>query len=360
VCLLCVSYELVCFMKILTRLKRLVAPDLGSLQFVKDTFFTKTCCYNSIGGQFIRSTCSIPTSLSAMESPVHQSSPHSPTSMSTKVAVAQMTSTSNTDANFSTIQQLTKQAKQQDCSMIFFPENFNFLGHHFTESLNIAQPLDGAFVQRYRQLARDVGIWMSLGGFQEQGPDPDHLYNTHIIVDSSGGVQATYRKIHLFDVDVPNGPVLMESRFTSPGHGLSVCDKTPVGRIGLTVCYDLRFPEVYQRLVFDHGAEVLLVPSAFTVETGKAHWEVLLRARAIETQTYVIAAAQAGRHNEKRVSYGHSLIVDPWGEVVGRLSNGEETGIAVADIDFERLGQIRKTMPIDIHRGKGLKHLKTN
>lgn len=345
-------------MKSLTGFKRLLlATDLGSLQLVKDIFYTKSRRYSGLSSQIIRYTRSISTSLSALTSPVDQSTP---TSMSTKVAVAQMTSTSNTDANFSTIQTLTKQAKQQGCSMIFFPENFNFLGHHFTESLKIAQPLDGAFVQRYRQLARDVGIWMSLGGFQEQGPDSYHLYNTHIIVDSSGDVQSMYRKIHLFDVDVPNGPVLMESKFTSPGHGLSVCDKTPIGKLGLTVCFDLRFPDLYQRLAFDHGAEVLLVPSAFTVQTGKAHWEVLLRARAIETQTYVIAAAQAGRHDEKRESYGHSLIVDPWGEVVGRLSSGEVTGIAVADIDLARVRQIRDHMPIGKHREKGSKHWRTN
>ena len=122
-------------------------------------------------------------------------------------------------------------------------------------------------MQRYQQLAQSTGLWLSLGGFQERGPDPEHLYNCHVVVSSAGEVVASYRKVHLFNVDVPNGPVLMESRFTAPGQQLVACD-SPAGRLGLTVCYDLRFPEVYQRLTYDMGAEILLVPSAFTVTTG--------------------------------------------------------------------------------------------
>lgn len=162
--------------------------------------------------------------------------------------------------------------------------------------------------------------------------------------------------MHLFDVDVPNGPVLMESRTTAPGDKLVVCD-SPAGRLGLTVCYDLRFPEVYQALTWAMGAKVLLVPSAFTKVTGAAHWELLLRARAVECQAYVIAAAQAGKHNEKRESYGHSLIVDPWGVVVGRLDDPQATGIAVAELDFDALEAVRQKMPIEQHRLKGREHL---
>ncbi|KAK4402330.1 Deaminated glutathione amidase, chloroplastic/cytosolic [Sesamum angolense] len=155
--------------------------------------------------------------------------------------------------------------------------------------------------------------------------------------------------MHLFDVDVPGGAVYKESSFTEPGKDVVAVD-SPFGRLGLTVCYDLRFPELYQQLRFHHGAEVLLVPAAFTTVTGAAHWEVLLRARAIETQCYVIAAAQAGKHSEKRESYGDTLIIDPWGTVIGRLPDRLSTGIAVADIEFSLIESVRSKMPISQHR----------
>ena len=272
-----------------------------------------------------------------------------------RVAVAQMTSTNRLDDNFTTVATLAQQAVSQGAKMIFFPENFNFLGTSFTESLKIAQPLDGPLISRYSALAKSLNLWLSLGGFQERNPsDPStHLYNCHIIISGEGEIVASYRKIHLFDVDVPGGPVLLESRFTSPGTALSPACNSPCGKLGLSVCYDLRFPAVYQRLAFDFGAEVLLVPSAFTVATGRAHWEVLLRARAIETQCYVIAAAQAGRHNEKRESYGHSLIIDPWGVVIGRLDDPLATGIATAEIDLDEMKRIRERMPVAEHRRAG-------
>ncbi|RVW20506.1 Nitrilase-like protein 2 [Vitis vinifera] len=148
-----------------------------------------------------------------------------------------------------------------------------------------------------------------------------------------------------FDVDVPGGAVYKESSFTEGGKEVVAVD-SPIGRLGVTVCYDLRFPELYQQLRFLHNAQVLLVPAAFTKVTGQAHWELLLRARAIETQCYVIAAAQAGKHNDKRESYGDSLIIDPWGTIIGRLPDRLSTGIAVADIDFSLIDSVRAKMPI--------------
>lgn len=273
-----------------------------------------------------------------------------------RVAVAQMTAVGDQLSNFNTCKKLAQAAQEANACMLFLPECFSFIGTSQQESLSKAEPLDGPTLARYRQLARDTGLWLSLGGFQETGPDQEHLYNTHVVLDSSGNTVATYRKVHLFDVDVPNGPVLMESRTTAPGDKLVVCD-SPAGRLGLTVCYDLRFPEVYQALTWAMGAKVLLVPSAFTKVTGAAHWELLLRARAVECQAYVIAAAQAGKHNEKRESYGHSLIVDPWGVVVGRLDDPQATGIAVAELDFDALEAVRQKMPIEQHRLKGREHL---
>jgi len=269
------------------------------------------------------------------------------------VAVGQMTSIGDKNANFQTCSKLAKEASAAGCAALFLPECFSFIGTSWKQSIAAAEPLDGPTMARYQQLARDTNLWLSLGGFQQRNnKDPERIYNTHVMLNSDGSIVALYSKVHLFDVDVPNGPVLMESRFTSPGDRLVSCE-TPFGRVGLTVCYDLRFPEVYQQLSHEEGATVLTVPSAFTKPTGEAHWEILLRARAIETQSYVIAAAQAGRHNEKRESYGHSLIVDPWGTVVGRLEDPLATGIATAEIDPAKLQQVRARMPVREHRLAG-------
>ncbi|EFJ08904.1 hypothetical protein SELMODRAFT_130791 [Selaginella moellendorffii] len=262
-----------------------------------------------------------------------------------RVAVAQMTSTSSIDLNFATCQRLAREAADAGVKLLSLPECFSFIGRRGDEALAIAEPLDGPIFRRYQALARDLGLWLSLGGFQEKGPDEDHAYNTHVLLDDLGSVRSCYRKIHLFDVDVPGGPVLKESNRTAPGTQV-VTAQTPVGTLGLTICYDLRFPELYQRLRFAENAQVLLVPSAFTRKTGEAHWELLLRARAVETQCYVLAAAQSGKHNDLRESYGDAMIIDPWGSVVARCPDRLVTGIAVADIDEELLKTVRRNMPI--------------
>ncbi|XP_062092794.1 deaminated glutathione amidase, chloroplastic/cytosolic isoform X3 [Humulus lupulus] len=261
---------------------------------------------------------------------------------SVRVAAAQMTSINDLASNFATCSRLVKEAASAGAKLICFPENFAFVGAKEGESLKIAEPLDGPIMQRYCSLARESSIWLSLGGFQEKGPDEQHLCNTHVVIDDNGNIKNTYKKIHLFDVDIPGERSYKESSFTE--------SDSPVGRLGLTVCYDLRFPELYQQLRFQHEAQVLLVPATFTVVTGQAHWEILLCARAIETQCYVIAAAQTGNHNDKRQSYGDTLIIDPWGTIVGRLPDRLSTGITVADIDFSLLDSIRTRMPIARHR----------
>eukprot|EP00903_Cladosiphon_okamuranus_P010756 g10163.t2 len=243
---------------------------------------------------------------------------------------------------------------------------------HWTETVKAAEPLTGPSMTRYCNLAKDNGIWLSLGGFQEKVPpeaipssdrtDRDEeprqplpaqsqgsrVFNTHVIISGRGEIEAAYRKIHLFDVDIPGGPVLMESLYTQAGQEMSVCEGSPAGSLGLSTCYDLRFPEMYACLA--KSSQVVLVPSAFTVPTGRAHWEVLLRARAIETQAYVIASAQVGQHNEKRTSYGHSLIVDPWGEVLADAGGEDSPCIRTAEIDLSRVSQVRSSMPIQQHR----------
>ncbi|XP_058098353.1 deaminated glutathione amidase, chloroplastic/cytosolic [Magnolia sinica] len=268
---------------------------------------------------------------------------------SIRVAAAQMTSINDLTDNFNTCARLVKEAAAAGAKLLCFPENFSFLGARDGESLQIAETLDGPIMQGYCSLARESNIWLSLGGFQEKGPDDAHLYNTHVLVDDSGKIRSTYRKIHLFDVDVPGGMVYKESSFTISGSDLVVVD-SPFGRLGVTVCYDLRFPELYQQLRFQHHAQILLVPAAFTKVTGEAHWEILLRARAIENQCYVIAAAQTGRHNEKRESYGDTLIIDPWGKILSRLPDRLSIGVAVADIDLSVIDSVRTKMPISEHQ----------
>lgn len=266
-----------------------------------------------------------------------------------RVGAVQMTSTNDLDSNYQTCSRLVKEAAAAGVKLLCLPESFSFVSAEDGGSLKVAESIDGPIMQKYCSLARESNIWLSLGGFQEKGPDDAHIHNTHVLVDDSGSIRNTYRKIHLFDVDVPGNMVYKESSFTTAGNAVVVED-SPVGLLGLTVCYDLRFPELYQLLRFEHNAQVLLVPSAFTKVTGKAHWEILLRARAIETQCFVIAAAQAGKHNEKRESYGDSLIIDPWGTILARLPGRSSTGIAIADIDLSKIDDVRTRMPIATHR----------
>uniref|UniRef100_A0A671EXL6 Deaminated glutathione amidase n=1 Tax=Rhinolophus ferrumequinum TaxID=59479 RepID=A0A671EXL6_RHIFE len=197
---------------------------------------------------------------------------------------------------------------------------------------------------------RECGLWLSLGGFHERGQDWEQtqkIYNCHVLLDSEGSVVATYRKTHLCDVEIPGQGPMHESSSTMPGPSLKSPVSTPAGKIGLAICYDMRFPELSLALA-QAGAEILTYPSAFGSVTGPAHWEVLLRARAIEAQCYVVAAAQCGRHHEKRASYGHSMVVDPWGTVVARCSEGP--GLCLARIDLRYLRELRQHLPVFQHR----------
>lgn len=182
-------------------------------------------------------------------------------------------------------------------------------------------------------------------GVHEPAPD-GKLRNTLLWITAEGKIAQRYQKVHLFDVDIKGGPVIRESASTERGSGILSPFATPIGRVGLMICFDLRFPEISLSLR-RQGSDILTYPSAFSVPTGQAHWHTLLRARAIEAQTYIIAAAQVGKHNDKRASYGHSLIVGPWGDVKAELS-GEDEGpnIATADIDHTELSKIRREMPL--------------
>ncbi|MDQ3037489.1 MAG: carbon-nitrogen hydrolase family protein [Myxococcota bacterium] len=268
----------------------------------------------------------------------------------TKVGVVQMTSTADVEANLRTTERLVGEGASDGARLIVIPECFAYLGPE-QGKLAIAEPLPegGPILARMAELARRAGVELVLGGFWEKGATAEKVRNACVHLGSDGAVRAVYRKIHLFDVDLPDGTKLEESATVERGDELVVSD-APFGKLGLSVCYDLRFPELYRGLV-DRGAIALAIPAAFTLTTGKDHWHVLLRARAIEAQSYVLAAAQTGHHFGQRRSYGHALICDPWGTVLAEHGEGE--GVATAWIDADVVARVRTSLPSLRHRVLG-------
>jgi predicted amidohydrolase len=267
-----------------------------------------------------------------------------------KVAAIQLNSGPNVEQNLKRAEALVREAAADGAVLSVLPECFAFLGPE-EDKFALAEPLPagGPILQRMQELARQTQCELVLGGFYEQTDKPRKVRNACIHVTEQGKVKAIYRKIHLFDVDLVDGTKLEESATVEPGLDIVATD-TRAGRLGLSVCYDLRFPELYRRLV-DQGATLLTVPAAFTLTTGKDHWHVLLRARAIEAQCYVIAAAQSGLHFGTRRSFGHALIADPWGTIVAECSDGE--GYALARIDLGLVESVRRTLPSLKHRRVG-------
>jgi predicted amidohydrolase len=262
-------------------------------------------------------------------------------------AVCQMTSTSDADANWRQAEELIRAAAKAGAAFVGTPENATFLGPHAAK-VRGAEPLDGATCSRFAALAGELGIELLLGSFNERGRDSARCRNTSVLFGRDGSRRAVYRKLHLFDVDVPGGVSFRESETVESGDEVVVAE-TPLARFGLSICYDLRFGELYRALVA-RGAEAIFVPSAFTAATGAAHWEALLRARAIESQAYVLAPAQWGRHDDGglKESFGRAMIVDPWGEVLARIDEG--TGFALAEIDLEKVARVRAAIPTAKHR----------
>jgi predicted amidohydrolase len=257
-------------------------------------------------------------------------------------AAVQLNSTSDEDANWRSALSLIERAAALGAQFVATPENTNYLGPH-DEKVRRAEPLDGPLCQRFAALAHRLGIYLLLGSFNERSDEPTRCSNTSVLFGPDGARLAVYRNMHLFDVDVP-GVRFFESATCKPGTELVVA-VTPIGAIGMTICFDLRFPALYQQLVA-RGANILAVPSAFTLATGKDHWEPLLRARAIECQSYLIAPAQHGTHDDAGLlaTWGHAMIVDPWGLPVATASDGP--GLALAEIDLERVARIRRAMPL--------------
>jgi predicted amidohydrolase len=262
-----------------------------------------------------------------------------------RVGAVQLRSTHDLSANLARCGELTAQAAAEGARLVVLPECFSFLGRTERDKLEIAEALDGGgpILSQLKNLATKHGVWIVGGGTPERvSGDSRRTYNTAVAIDPRGELVASYRKIHLFDVDIPGGATLRESDSTAPGDELVVVDIAGAP-VGVSICYDVRFPELYRELVKAMGAEVLLVPAAFTAHTGAAHWHLLLRARAVEDQAWVVAPAQWGRHNEKRESYGHTLIVDPWGTIVGERADGD--GVVIATLDGATVEKRRTQMP---------------
>uniref|UniRef100_A0A1A9WTD0 Nitrilase and fragile histidine triad fusion protein NitFhit n=1 Tax=Glossina brevipalpis TaxID=37001 RepID=A0A1A9WTD0_9MUSC len=268
------------------------------------------------------------------------------------VAVTQMCSTSNKAENMRQVEKLIEMAKAQSAEFVFLPECCDFVGENRQQTLELSEPLTGPTIEQYQGLAQKHDIWLSLGGFHESILDEyerktDKIYNAHVILNNCGELIAVYRKLHLFDVDTPEFK-FQESKIVCGGQHLVSPIETPIGNLALQICYDMRFPET-SILLRRSGAQLLTYPSAFTYYTGKAHWEILLRSRAIETQCFIIAAAQMGSHNPKRRSWGHALIIDPWGKILADLGE-KELDVATVEIDLDSLEPMRCRMPCFNHR----------
>lgn len=267
------------------------------------------------------------------------------------VAAIQMSSQGDVVENLRIANQQVEEAARRGARVVVLPENFAFMGNE-EEKRGLAESLDspshsGPIIDSLASAATKSGVWVIGGGMPTRSPDPARPFNTCVVVAPDGRVAAHYHKLHLFDVELADGSAYRESKGTMPGD-----EKPPVVeiegfKVGLSICYDVRFPELYRELS-RAGAEAIVIPAAFTVPTGKDHWHVLLRARAIEAQSYVIAPAQWGMHPRGRQTYGKSLIVDPWGDVIAQASEGE--GIVVSEMNRGLLEDVRKRLPSLLHR----------
>ena len=260
-----------------------------------------------------------------------------------RVAAIQMTSSHQVAQNLEAAGKLLRAAKDSGAEVACLPENFAFIGMRDQDKLDVAEADGAGPVQSFLQdTARELRMWILAGTINIQGASRGRVANASVLLDHEGKRVARYDKIHLFDVSIPGrNEQYRESNHVTPGRQVVVAD-TPVGRLGMSVCYDMRFPELYRELV-SQGAEWLVMPAAFTVPTGRAHWETLLRARAIENLCYVVAPAQSGVHSNGRETFGDTLIVDYWGQVLVRLEKG--SGVVTADLDLAKQAETRARFP---------------
>jgi len=265
----------------------------------------------------------------------------------TRVALFQSNTGIDPAVNAGALTDAIERAAAGGAEMLFTPEMSGLLDRDAARAAKALRPQDeDRVLAEAREAAARHRIWLHIGSLAVL-VDDGKVANRAFVIDREGEVRATYDKLHLFDVDLPTGESWRESNVYSAGTGVVLVNGTPVGKLGLTICYDLRFPGLFARLA-EGDADLIAVPAAFTVPTGKAHWHVLLRARAIEAGLFVIAAAQVGHHEDGRNTFGHSLVVDPWGEVL--LDMGEQPAVGFADIDLKRISDVRSRIPALTHR----------
>ena len=257
------------------------------------------------------------------------------------VAAVQMNSTGGHATNCETAERLVRDAAAQGAELIALPELFAYIAT-YSEMVSRAEPLDGPVATQFSRLARELGVFLLAGSICES-TSPGRAANTSLLFDPDGHRIATYRKIHLFEVDMEGQVVIDESKHFDAGDQVSVVE-TAVGRIAQSICYDLRFPELFREFA-SRNADIAVLPSAFTQTTGRDHWQTLIQARAIENQMFLIAPNQVGSHNDQFQSYGHSLIVDPWGDILAEATQGHAQAI-VAKLDFDRLNSVRTRLPV--------------
>ncbi|QTD89155.1 carbon-nitrogen hydrolase family protein [Burkholderia anthina] len=261
-----------------------------------------------------------------------------------RVAALQMVSTPDVASNLAEARRLIAEAAGEGAQLVLLPEYFCFMGHRDTDKLALAEPYRDGPIQRFlAEAAQQHGVWVIGGTLPLKAPEPDRVLNTTLVFDPSGHEAARYDKIHLFNFE--KGDESFDEARTIRAGSTVVAFDAPFGRVGLSVCYDLRFPELYRRM---GDCALIVVPSAFTYTTGRAHWEMLLRARAVENQCYVLAAAQGGKHENGRRTWGHSMLIDPWGEIVAVRDEG--ASVVTGVIDPQRIADVRQSLPAWRHR----------
>lgn len=265
----------------------------------------------------------------------------------TRIALFQATTGIDPAKNARALVEAIGEAASGGAAMLFTPEMSGLLDRDSKRAAaNLRAEDQDETLAACCEAAREHGLWLHLGSLAVLADD-GKVANRGFVIDRNGRIQARYDKIHLFDVDLPTGESWRESAVYRSGDKAVVVSGTPVGKLGLTICYDLRFPSLFARIA-EADADLISVPAAFTVPTGRAHWHVLLRARAIEAGLFVVAAAQVGHHEDGRNTYGHSLVVDPWGDVL--LDMGEKGGVGFADVDLARISDVRSRVPALSHR----------
>lgn len=264
------------------------------------------------------------------------------------VAAVQMCSSHNVDENLAVAERLIAEAVKHDAELIVLPEMFAIIGKQDSDKLLVKEKLGSGRIQSFlADQARRHGVWIVGGTIPIVCKETNKVRAACLVLDDVGNLAARYDKMHLFDVELSEKESYKESCSTEPGNKFGIVD-TPFGRLGLAVCYDVRFPELF-RYLFNQGVEIIALPSAFTQVTGQAHWEVLARSRAIENFSYLIGACQGGRHSNGRATYGHSMIVGPWGNIISQVDDIQE-GVIYAKVDLKAVAEARKAIPVSRHQ----------